>query len=114
MSRFTKRLGDLAAMQAERAPQAELQRHMQVAGDELEFAARVAEAAWQAREKRVDESDVFRLGYATASLELAVVLRAMRKGGQPTEEAMREARREALALSMAEPQPGETEPAGDG
>ena len=58
------------------------------AGDALELAARAALGAWEAR-KRLDMSefgiddDSFEFGYRTAAGELALILRAMRRGAPP-------------------------------
>lgn len=53
------------------------------AGDALELAARAALGAWEARKHSELETDDFELGYRTAAGELALILRAMRRGAPP-------------------------------
>lgn len=96
MGQFRQRMREIAARQAAKAPAATLAKHLEDAGDAFELAARCALGAFTTRERRGDESDVFRVGYLTACKELAVVLRAMRRGGPPSPAELAEARREAI------------------
>lgn len=66
------------------------------AGDALELSARSAAALYRVRPQRPEESDTFRVGFATACLELALILRAMRKQTQPTEAELTACREQAL------------------
>jgi len=93
MSRLQQRLAAIAAKEAQSKG---LTHFLGEAGDAFELAARCALGAYQARQRRPDESDVFRLGYLTACKELAVVLRAMRRGGPPAPAELEQARREAV------------------
>lgn len=75
-----------------------IQEHLENSGDAFELGARVALGAWEARKGRprkerkgavnsislsIDECLEFELGYRIAAVELACILRAMRKGGPP-------------------------------
>jgi hypothetical protein len=102
MSRLTRRLEEIDQHQRKLGNERALQHHLGEAGDGLEFAARVALGAYAARDRAVDESDVFRLGYATACKELAMVLRHMRAGTQPTPADLRQARADAAEQCGAE------------
>jgi len=95
MSRLTRRLEQIDAYQRMQGNQKALQHHLGEAGEGLEFAARVASRAYAVRDKEIDESDVFRLGYATACKELAMVLRHMRAGTQPAPADLKQARLDA-------------------
>lgn len=81
----------------------ELADEIKASGDEIEFCARVASEAAASREPRHDESDAMRIGYAIACAELAVVFRAMRRGGPPDPVVMAEARQMAIASVLTEP-----------
>lgn len=101
MSRLTKQLQAIESRRAQLGGDNAVAHHLdQAQGDALEFAARVAAGAFRARDRAADESDVFRVGYATACKELAIVLRAMRAGTHPNPVEMREARKEATLQVM--------------
>jgi hypothetical protein len=68
---------------------------LQEARDGLELAARVAGEQYRLRAQD-DPNEAFRKGYAAACEELALVLRAMRKGVPPTFDDFQEARWRAL------------------
>lgn len=109
MSRLRQRLAQIAEGHAKEDTVGQVAKHLADSGDAFEFAARVADQSYRVRKQRPDESDTFRLGYATAAKELALVLRAMRRGEVPTEEQMREARGSAIRESGAEPELTEKE-----
>ena len=101
MSRLTRSLQAIEARKRALGGDNAVAHHLDAAqGDALEFAARVAAGAFKARDREPDESDVFRVGYATACKELAIVLRAMRAGTHPNPVEMREARKEATLQVM--------------
>ena len=60
--------------------------------DGLELAARVATAAYAGVKVRLPANREYRTGYRMALAELAVVLRALRNGEPPSQEAMAGAR----------------------
>jgi hypothetical protein len=103
MSRLTRRLEEIDAHQRRQGIGKAVEHHLGEAGDALELAARVALGAYAARDKAIDESDVFRVGYVTACKELAMVLRHMRAGTTPTVQDLRAARVEAAEQVGAEP-----------
>lgn len=96
MGKWLKRPGEDPGEQA-------IASHLEDSGrDGLELAARVALAAYDGVKARLSPNREYRLGYRTALAELAVVLRAMRKGEPPSMEAMGNARRVAVEAVDAE------------
>jgi len=71
--------------------------HLEASGkDGLEFAARVANAAYRCVKNRLPANREYRTGYAMALAELAVVLRCMRRGSPPDTGELAVARRATI------------------
>lgn len=100
MSRLQQRLREMHSQQeAARKSGVRTEQFIQQlgdAGDALELAARVAEGVYRVRPQRPEETDAFRVGFATCGKEVALILRAMRKQTQPTEEELAACREQAL------------------
>lgn len=79
--------------------------HLSDSGDAFELAARCALGAWDARQSRMHttewrgfkEDAQFEIGYRIACVELAIVLRAIRKGAPPDFHEMRNVTREVVS-----------------
>lgn len=102
MSRLRQQLAKLDAWETQKKQAAAVQEQLTDSGDAFELAARCAEGAWNARTPtefaaKLSDSVVanarlsFELGYRVACAELAIILRAMRKGTPPSKAELAEA-----------------------
>lgn len=100
MSRLSRRLQQMHEHHETKKQQtiqtAQVLQQLGEAGDALELAARVADGAYRVRPQRPEESEAFRVGFATAGKEIALLLRAMRKQEMPSAGEMAECREQAL------------------
>lgn len=100
-SLLQKRLRDLDEINTTVKNQRDVNTQLLDAGDAFELAARCALGAWEARQGREVTTEVkkynldsFELGYKTAAAELALILRAMRKGSPPDKTELEEIQKE--------------------